>query len=460
MSLLRISFVLLACFLAGCSTSSGLQQARVEFASGAPIRALQTLENTEVSKRDKLLLYLDQGAIAFSAGQYTRAKEALLNAHDLIKEWDQIRIGEQSASLVTNEWATRYRGEYSEQLWVHSYLMMVFLMQDQPEGAAVEARRALKRMEAYEKPLKHAWFTRALIALSFEAAGAHDSAQVEYRKLVNDAAYDGRWNNVIQRHTKRLGRDPINGVLNASSNALPTANQLGLDEGELVVFLQTGRIPQKLPGDLTIDIDLRIAFPLYADYPESRPRYRVVSDGETVSTDAIDTRLLDVAQTALSARGKSIAAKQVARIVAKKALVDVASREDELLGGVIQLLVFATEQADTRSWETLPGWLGMIRVPLPEGKQNVSVNVAYRGQQHRVELGEIDIKAGKLHFATFRTDQPLPLQDGAPLTPTTLPGTTTNPELPYTTPNNIPGAAQELPPQPSGPVTVNSAISP
>jgi len=181
----RYSFILIGVLLTGCSTSSALHKARLEYATGAPIQALKTLENADVSKRDKLLLLLDRGAIAFSSGQYSISQEALLEASELIDEWDQIRVSEQSASLVTNEWATRYRGEYSEQLWVHSYLMMVFLMQQNPESAAVEARRALKRLDENKTPLKTDWYTRALVALSFEAAGQHDSAHAIPLKPVN-----------------------------------------------------------------------------------------------------------------------------------------------------------------------------------------------------------------------------------------------------------------------------------
>jgi len=427
MRTLRLSLLLFGLVLSGCSTSSALNQARIEFASGSPLQALNTLENADVKKRDSLLVLLDQGAIAFSAGQYTRSKEALLKANDLINEWDQIRVSEQSASLVTNEWATRYRGEYSEQLWVHSYLMMVFLMQNNPESAAVEARRALKRIDENTSPLKIDWFTRALIGLSFEAAGAHDSAQVEYRKLVADKGYNGSWNNVIQRHSQRIGRDPIDGSTRKTSAVTGTPTQLGNDEGELIVFLQTGRIAQKLPGDLTLDIDLRIAFPYYAEFRDSRPRYSVTANGESVAADRIDTRLINVAQEALSARGTSLATKQIARVAAKRAVVEAASNEDAVLGAIIQILVFATEQADTRSWETLPGWFGMIRVPLPEGEQEVVVNLNHRGIDHRVELGTINIKRRGLHFATFRTNQPLPMRDGQSLTaPTIAP----NPEPP------------------------------
>jgi len=412
-----LGFIAVSVLLTGCSTSGDLHQARLEFSSGAPLQALHTLETADVLSRDKLLVLLDQGAIAFSAGQYTRAQNALLDANDLIESWDQLRIGEEAATLATSEWAKRYRGEYSEQLWVHSYLMMVFLMQDRPESAAVEARRALQRMDEHKKALKIDWFTRALIALSFEAAGAHDSAQVEYRKLANDAAYNGDWDHVIDRHSDRLGRDPIT----VAGRELSTPTELGNDEGELVLFLQSGRIARKLPGDITIDIDLRISFPYYAEFPRSKPVYTVLADGESVPLDQIDTQLIDVSKRALSARGNSMTTRQIARIAAKKALVDVADNEDAALGAVIQLLMFATEQADTRSWETLPGWFGLLRVPLPEGDQEVVIKVDHHGVEHRIDLGTVNIRAGKKRFAAFRTDQPLPLRDGAPLPLVTSP---------------------------------------
>ncbi len=406
MKLFKLILLLLAIPLSGCATSSALQQARVEFAAGAPVQALSTLENADVSERDALLLLLDKGAVAFSAGQYELAKDALLAANDLIEEWDQIRIGEQSATLITSEWAKRYRGEYSEKLWIHSYLMMTFLMQNNVESAAVEARRALQRMEEHQSTLATDWFTRALIGLSFEAAGAHDSAQVEYRKLANDAHYDGRWNHVIQRHSKSIGRDPIEKTLTTRTNLQSTTTQLGNDEGELIVFLQTGQIDKKLADNLAVDIDLHIAFPFYGNYRVSQPTYTVTANNQYVPVDEIDTHLVDVSSRALSARGKTIAAKQIARIAAKKAVVDVASGEDDILGSVLQLILFATEQADTRSWETLPGWLGLLRIPLPEGKQDVSVTVRHRGRTHQLHLGEIDIRANRMHFATFNTNIP------------------------------------------------------
>jgi len=438
---IRYSLILIGALLTGCSTSSALHQARLEYSTGAPLQALKTLENADVSKRDALLLLLDRGAIAFSAGQYSIAKESLLDASELIETWDQIRVGEQSASLVTNEWATRYRGEYSEQLWIHSYLMMVFLMQGNPESAAVEARRALQRMDKYTKPLKNDWFTRALIALSFEAAGAHDSTQVEYRKLASDKTYDGRWNNAIQRHTRRLGRDPIQAV-KATPSLANTPTKLGNDEGELIVFLQSGQMPGKLAGDLALDLTLHVAFPYYPEFSDAQqPTVSVLADGITVPFDRIDTELLNVSKRALSARGKNIALKQVARIAAKKAVVDAASKENEAAGAVLQILAFATEQADVRSWETLPAWFSLVRIPLPEGEQSVVLNVNHSGVDHRVDLGRVTIKRQQLNFATFRTNQPLPLRDGQYLQQKELEA---NPSAPIPEPE-VPQSSDKVP---------------
>jgi len=271
---IRFTLLLTIALVTGCATPSVLQQARTEYAGGEPFKALKTLEAADVAKRDSLLLLLDRGAIAFSAGQYAIAQRTLLDAHKLIEEWDQIRVSDQSASLVTNEWATRYRGEYSERLWINSYLMMVFLMQNNPESAAVEARRALKRLNANKKPLK-----------IFEAAGAHDSAQVEYRKLSEDKGYDGRWNHAIERHTRRIGRKSF--ITKASDSfTRSTPKKLARDEGELILFLQSGSISPKLPGGLAIDIELNIAFPYYEEFEQSEPYYEVVVDGETSGTNS------------------------------------------------------------------------------------------------------------------------------------------------------------------------------
>ena len=117
--------------------------ARDQFRHGSTSEALQTLAEADVSRRDRLLLYLDRGMIAQAAGRYEDSVAAFERATSLIDELDYLSVRDQSAALVSSDWATRYSGEYSERLWVHTFQMLNFLMLDLPQEAAVEARRAV-----------------------------------------------------------------------------------------------------------------------------------------------------------------------------------------------------------------------------------------------------------------------------------------------------------------------------
>lgn len=364
--------------LSGCATSSAIQQARFEFDRGASNAALQTLADAKVAERDRLLLLMDRGAIAFTAGELDVAVSALLEAADLVERWDLLRVSEQATTLLTSDRASRYRGEYSERLWIHTYLMMAFLQLGDAEAAAVEARRALQVMEPHESVLRFDWFTRALMALSFEAAGAYDSAQVEYRKLLADPDYAGQWDRVTER--VRTG-------------------QAG---GELVLFVQSGDIDHKQPGDIAVDLNLRIAFPFYAVSSTSTPSFSVSANADPVDFDQISTDTVQINARSLSDRGARLAAKQATRLVAKNVLAEAAFKENEALGHLVQLVAFLTEQADTRSWETLPAGLTLIRVPLEPGTYDVTLQSRRAGVEYETVLEAVSILPGGLQFAAVR----------------------------------------------------------
>jgi hypothetical protein len=59
-------------------------------------------------------------------------------------------------------------------------------------------------------------------------------------------------------------------------------------------------------------------------------------------------------------------AKEVARIVVKESVAEAISRQNELLGELIRLLLFAMEAPDLRTWETIPLSLQVARVPCPQ----------------------------------------------------------------------------------------------
>ena len=112
-----------------------------------------------------------KGAILHHAGDFAGSTKMLLRATTLMREQDIISAGQQTASLVTTEWLTDYKGEYAERLLVHTYLMMNFLLMGDNESALVEAKQALEVYDAFPDACNGDYFTRALIAHCFEALG-------------------------------------------------------------------------------------------------------------------------------------------------------------------------------------------------------------------------------------------------------------------------------------------------
>jgi len=375
---IRLALVaLIAALLQSCATSGALHVARDQFRHGSTTAALETLANADISNRDRLLLYMDKGVIAQTSGDYRQSIEAFERAIALVEELDHVSFRDQTASIITTDRAARYKGEFSEQLWLHTFQMLNYLLLDDPTGAAVEARRAAALFEEHPKIFKHDKFTRMLMAASFENAGQYDSASVEYRKLANDFDY-------------------------ISPPKLPN------DHGEVIAIVASGFIEPKLSGDLFIDYQSRISFPYYANRRTFKPSISVQVNGDNQSYSQTDTLLAQVSQRALEKRGRAVAVRQALRLAAKHNIAKSIEAKDELAGGVARLLLLAIEQADTRSWETLPSSISLVRIPVKTGPQTVSVQTSNNlydnlgtSASHTLD---VDLKEGQRLFTLIRTD--------------------------------------------------------
>ena len=182
----RLLFLLLfLLFLNGCA--GRLNQASRSYYAGQPQHALDLLEKGDhLGQRNQLLFLLEKGVVLHQLGDYQQSVNQFLKAAQMIDQFEVVSLSEQAGSLVTNEWMTRYQGEYSERLWVHSYLMMNYLLLGKYDDALVEAKQALDRLQQNPKALNGDYFTRALIALCFANLGEDNDAYLVYRKLAED----------------------------------------------------------------------------------------------------------------------------------------------------------------------------------------------------------------------------------------------------------------------------------
>ncbi len=364
-----------ALLLTGCTTTNSIQQAHWQFLSGDARAAANTLGNSdEVARKDKLLYWLEKGMYLHYAGDYQASTRELLKAASFVEGSDYISLADEARELLTNEWASSYRGEYSEQLWIHSILMMNFLHSGKFESAAVEARRALKVIESKPDVLNNDHFTRSLIALSFEAAGQINDAYIVNRKLSSDAKHLSL-NQLLFEQAFSLGFTIDAANLQSSLDSGNTNQATSSARSTAIIFIPSGHVPQKFSGSLITSDVSRLAFPQYV-IPASRPGpYSIMVNGEACDCQPISSDLGNLVNHSLNKRGTALAAKSLLRAAAKDAVADSVSDADEIVGEITRLLLFALEEADTRSWRSLPRHFTMVRVPLPDDSTEWNIQV-------------------------------------------------------------------------------------
>lgn len=389
--------------LGGCATMP-MDEVRLDFLNGHPKAAMAVLDEPKnQSTRNELLTLMEKGLIYHHLGEYEQSTEQFLKAEKLMDKLDYVSLSEQATTLVTNEWMAAYKGEYSERLWVHTYQMMNYLLMEKYESAAVEARQALKLYDRYAEALKLDRFTRALIALSFESVGKMNDALIEYKKLAKELPDEKVIAWALYR-TARLSGIPDDAERYRQMLPEHLRNADVNSEGELIVFVATGAIPQKVAGDLFFPPDIRISFPRYLDTRVTPPHFRVESKGELLPATTVTTIMGDVARRSLDARGKKVFAKEVARVSAKNALKHDLRKNNETAGALLGLLFFALEEADTRSWSTLPATLSMLRIPLKPGRHNIFLfnGSSYPDPKAVYSFEDLEIGSGQMIYRKIR----------------------------------------------------------
>ena len=305
----------------------------------------------------------------FEQGLYRESTRELLQAPPLIRELEQISVSEETSATITGEWAKSYQGEYSEQLWVHTYLMMNFLMMGEIQDALVEGKQALEVFDRHAKALAHDDFTRALVGLCYENMGLFDDARIEYRHI--KAFHNSSW-----------------------TPGIPDG------KGELVIFAAQGRVPIKVSRDLALLPSVHISIP---DYTGGMTGSSIIlRKGTDPFPDPgfVQTDLSRVARESLDERMDALLIRQGIRAGAKEGVARLAGNQSDNVEIMVRIVLFLLEQADTRSWQTLPGTLKLYRIPLEAGDHSLTLLDSGTGQS-RI-LKKINIIPGKRVYRSVR----------------------------------------------------------
>lgn len=336
--------------------------------------------------KDGLLYLLDIGLSLHSAGKYEESNKYLLLADKMAEIKDYTSLAAESAGLITSDNVKQYKGEDFENTLINVYLAMNYAALGMREDALVEARRVNRKLNLMKTEGKRNYkqnaFARYLSAVLYEADKNWNSALLDYKftaDLVPDMPGIGvdQWRMAYAlRMTDRMRELEKKYRITAEEKA--EAKSLlpgGSRPGEIIVVYENGISPRKMPNPQWHSLPVFV--------PRNNPvvRGKAMVEGMKKGLDVQETEtfiLHDIQATAiqnLEEKWGGIIAKKIAGAVAKEVAGSVvaSATKNEGLGALVKLALYASDQADLRSWNLLPRDLQIARFVVKPGNYKVTL---------------------------------------------------------------------------------------
>lgn len=433
-----LSFILL---LAGCAGYNAKVTTTMDaLKSGSADAALADLEKNNSDKDKDLLYHLEKGELLRIKSDYTGSIGNWSQADAKIREWEEAvktdpsKLTGDIGSFIVNDSMRRYDGRDYEKVLLSVRLALNYIAQGRWDDARVEIKKMHEReaiisefrakeldeakkeadekgvkvsspkeingypVDSLESPevkaLKNAYESAVanyLAGFVYEALGEPSLAAAGYRKAI-----EMRGNSPILESALK----DLDGNLNRSLSA-------GVDT---LIIVETGNAPVieslMLPIPLPIPSrnGLRIIMTPLSWPVVKNPEMLVLPQQITVGEKAIPLEIITsvdhMARRAIADEMPGIIARSAVRAVVKGA-TQAALQEGGSAGSILALIAgiaaVATEQADERSWRTLPNAFSVGRAILPFGQNKLSFQTPNGPVTRDVQL------SGKYALVTLRT---------------------------------------------------------
>ena len=443
----------LLCLSLGCSPYS-MEEVQIAFEAGDFDAALIELD-ADGKGEAKLPYLFERGLITHYGDQFDESNRTFELAEITSDDLYTKSISREAVSLVTSDNLRSYAGSQYERLLIHYYRAFNYVYLNMPDDALVECRKASNLLQFYADADENYEFVGAafiayLSGILYEWAGDWNDAFIAYRWA--ERAY--------KQYEEALG---IPFPQDVGESLVRLARQLGFreeferyaaiygepserdpDAGELILLYETGFAPFKIEENIVfpilkvdpivqedadrdeekvreysrtlmrrrnrrykeveIEYLLRVAIPAYRS---NRPSI-VGIDAATAHGGASGVLVEDIEAAALKtfeSELPTIMLRTVVRGVLKYLSFRRANQEGETLGRLVNLLNVATESADTRSWQTLPNQIFLVRMRLPAGKHNIRLSFSDRANR-RVKMDTLEnvaISKNDKTFLNYRT---------------------------------------------------------
>lgn len=422
--------------LSGCAYNSvfinypsQMAQVKQNLASDNPMKELKQLESA-IQGNDGLLYAQEAGRVAQIAGDFSQSQKFFNTAIADYKHFDDKAtvsasdIGSTASSIFLNDNVIPYRGPGFERIMVHQYQAFNYLFQGDFQGALVEVRRSneLQSLEQarYEKSqssvrsmangtidseVRRLEDSTSTVTSSFlnaysyyvtgmlhEVLGEHNDAFIDYRK----AAQITPDNTYLQQDLVRLAKQLSMPQYQEFKQQWGEAPKQTHGQGQVIFLIERGFVPEKqsLTVPFTIDGNIQTAsLATYWPSPSMIEPAQIYGLGQRLTAAPI-AEMDALAVTALKEELPAALVRQAARVYAKSEMASSIGskskkRSNQADIGLIAMQIFnvVSEQADRRSWLTLPRQAQIARQYLDAGQYNINMDSS--------QAASISIEAGR-----------------------------------------------------------------
>lgn len=439
-----LPFLLIISLMIGCAGYK-FQEVVEPLERGQSDNAYTYLQKHAPKKPD-IPYQFELGLVAHYANRFPESSKAFDLAGDIAEDRYTKSVSKELGALVTSDKLRPYSATEYERLVSHYYRALNYVYLNQLDGALVECRRATALINYFRgEDEKYDFFGTGFLAylsgMLFEASGEWNDALISYKQAAeyyqNAAEKTGvemppDIGNALGRLTRKLG---FTDEFEHYQHQYGKPPEHPENYGELILFYESGYVPPKgqetlmFPIFKTDDVEdeefvptlikregmdydevkleylLRVAIPTIDSH---RPRFSGirVAVGENQGRGVLVEDVESIAIETFNAQRPMILLRTLLRAVGKYLLTRQAGKKNETLGLLTNLVGVLTEQADTRSWRTLPNQIFMVRMPLPAGTHTLKLsfldaNGQVRGNSQSVP--DIKINPNQITFWNHRT---------------------------------------------------------
>lgn len=422
---------------------------------------LRKSKNDAYEKNDQVVYQMEEGMLLHLTGNYKDSNKVLDIAEQRTKELFTKSVGKGIKAAFSSEAATDYPGEDYEKVLINVVKAFNYLGMNNYEGAMVEARKINEKLKefntkydqknVYSQDAFALWLTGRL----FEMEGTYDEARISYSKALKVYTEDFSGNYgmkvpsyvvedlaraaIMENNTEELEKLRTQYGAQYGADLGKTAEEIKT-KGEVVLFHLNGEGPTKSdyviscwflsaanwrcdgePGGkfikkTTITIPsggtvIKLAFPeLHIHLP---PRFPVAMKiGSAKANTEIAYPLSEIAEKTLRDKTGRIWKDAIVRAITKTLTSTAAGAIGEKAGGkafgwlaktATSAVFQALEEADKRTWSTLPARIDIARAFVEPGTFDLMLELP-NGKMAMAK--GIKVEAGKRAFVTLRTLPP------------------------------------------------------